>query len=1367
MLRGTKARSAATATLIAVGIAASATSAEKAAPWEAQPFTAEPKAVLSAARAAAGDTRADVVVLLDEARYTFDERGRSDLRYKLVYLVLTEAGAREWASVGTLWAPWYEERPVMQARVVTPAGEAHVLDPKTIGEVPVAEDDPELMTDRKRLRAPLPAVVPGAVVEEEVRSVDREPYFAAGTRYRYYLGNGVPTRKARVVVDAPEALALHYLVRGAGGHTVERERAAGRVRLRLEAGPLAPIASAEPWMPSDRPRNAAFVFSTSPSWAATAEAYGRIVDAQIGAPSPASLRAGVKREEVAARLLRELHAEVRYTGLEFGEAAIVPRTPAEVRQRRYGDCKDKSALLVSRLRAAGIPAYLALLSVGPGADVEPDLPGFGDFDHAIVAMPGSPTLWIDATDEFARVGELPSSAQDRLALIAAPGTTGLTRTPATASADNVLRKRREYQLATPGRIVESTAATGWLERAYRSYLVGAAPDEVRESQEKYARAQHQAAEVVSSRHANPRDLQAPFELTVESRRAGSTAGPATVSVDLSGLLAHLPRYVGGDAGDGGPSGERHEPFALAEPHRIEWSYRIVPPPGAVLRKLPEPEQLALGEGALGVQFTAKPDGVVEGRVFFDSGPRQVDAASFQAMHEAVRRLREREPLRLEFEEKALALAEAGKTCEALAERRLAAAKEPKSAVAQEKLAHALLEAGFGEPARDAARRAVQLDPKSSSAQRWLGWALEHDALGRRFKPGWDAEGALAAYRAAKQLDPRSAPARQSLAILLEHNEAGVHYGPGARLDEAVAELQALRGELQDASLDLNLLMSLMHLRRFDEVERASRTMPASTERDEILLLSVAARRGAKAALHEATRLFPDARSRRDALLHAGNSLVELRLYPEAAALIAESVAGADDAAARRSRADLFARVKRHEELPLDPADARTPVKRLYILSARVMERGEAPAELLEILDMGADVRFDPTSPSDAAAFRKSFAQGVRARGGKTPFSSGLVDVMLSVAQFVAEGDADVGYRVRMVAGDFTQSAWVVRRGRTFKVLALEFDPAILALEAWKLADSRPLHAARWLDWVRDEMKGASSPDDPAAGPVFLELWKPQGRRDSTAIRVAAASLIGGSNAAQAVQTLETWRAAVSDAHTRFLMDRALLFANARAGRYKAVQEASGRLLAAAPESKLAWDMGMTSLRRQGLYAEARAMAEARLARKPDDPDALRALASVAAESRQYDEAERRFARLEQIGRAVPGDLNNRAWNAIFRGAVDDTALEWARVASEKSGAAALHTLATLNAERGRTTEAMQLLVKAIDATAADELQPHDWYVVGRVAEACGLADVARAGYARAGKDRPTGDSSAVLASRGLERLASKPESQAARTARKR
>ena len=137
------------------------------------------------------------------------------------------------------------------------------------------------------------------------------------------------------------------------------------------------------------------------------------------------------------RIVGKLHREVRYTGIEFGSARLIPEFPSETLRRRFGDCKDKSTLLVAALRASGIEAYLALLSAGDDQDVSAELPGLGMFNHAIVYVPGvngGKDLWIDATAEYTRVGTLPAQDSDRLALIIRPGTNALTRTPALRAA---------------------------------------------------------------------------------------------------------------------------------------------------------------------------------------------------------------------------------------------------------------------------------------------------------------------------------------------------------------------------------------------------------------------------------------------------------------------------------------------------------------------------------------------------------------------------------------------------------------------------------------------------------------------------------------------------------------------------------------------------------------------------------------------------------------------------------------------------------------------------------------------------------------------------------------------------------------------
>lgn len=96
--------------------------------------------------------------------------------------------------------------------------------------------------------------------------------------------------------------------------------------------------------------------------------------------------------------LRWVQGEIRYYALSLGENSHRPQPPTVVLKRRYGDCKDKALLLVSLLRAQGIPAVPVLVSVQtPGLPARA-LPSPGLLDHVVVkvTLPEG-DLMLDAT----------------------------------------------------------------------------------------------------------------------------------------------------------------------------------------------------------------------------------------------------------------------------------------------------------------------------------------------------------------------------------------------------------------------------------------------------------------------------------------------------------------------------------------------------------------------------------------------------------------------------------------------------------------------------------------------------------------------------------------------------------------------------------------------------------------------------------------------------------------------------------------------------------------------------------------------------------------------------------------------------------
>ncbi len=366
--------------------------------------------------------------------------------------------------------------------------------------------DEAVYSDRQMVRAPLPGVAVGAVVEVEIEWTERAPLFEAGTTHRFFFGGTAPVQKARLEIDRPAGMHLDHVIRRVPSVTqslqLVMENGHDRMTESFEAGPFAALPEEVPGQPAETALPGYIEYTTGASWAAVAAAYADIVDRQIGKPDLTAYvrdaRKGLDgkrdRDAIVGRLVARLGADVKYTGIEFGEASIVPRTPAEVLERRYGDCKDKALLLTALLRAAGIPAEVALLDSGFGPDVDPDVPGFGGFDHAIVYVPGGKPLWIDATDQFSALGELPLGDQGRLALLATHQTAALVRTPQMPSGANLTRETRAIKVAEDGkvRVVEISDMTGSSGHALRSDYARAERKQIEERLAGYVRATYRA-----------------------------------------------------------------------------------------------------------------------------------------------------------------------------------------------------------------------------------------------------------------------------------------------------------------------------------------------------------------------------------------------------------------------------------------------------------------------------------------------------------------------------------------------------------------------------------------------------------------------------------------------------------------------------------------------------------------------------------------------------------------------------------------------------------------------------------------------------------------------------------------------------------
>ena len=108
-------------------------------------------------------------------------------------------------------------------------------------------------------------------------------------------------------------------------------------------------------------------------------------------------------------------AKIRYVGIELGQSAYQPSPATEVFRMQYGDCKDKTTLLISMLDLVGIKAYPVLISVSPYERVDTVLPALNQFNHMIAAIPTATNtyIWLDPTSSTCSYGDLPYNVQGR------------------------------------------------------------------------------------------------------------------------------------------------------------------------------------------------------------------------------------------------------------------------------------------------------------------------------------------------------------------------------------------------------------------------------------------------------------------------------------------------------------------------------------------------------------------------------------------------------------------------------------------------------------------------------------------------------------------------------------------------------------------------------------------------------------------------------------------------------------------------------------------------------------------------------------------------------------------------------------------
>ncbi|MBM66159.1 MAG: hypothetical protein CMH55_08005 [Myxococcales bacterium] len=157
-----------------------------------------------------------------------------------------------------------------------------------------------------------------------------------------------------------------------------------------------------------------------------------------------------------------------------------PHLPDQVVDRKYGDCKDKSMLIIVLLRSLGIQAEPVLVRTWSLGEVDTKLPS-SQFNHMIAWLPaqeGIPTgRFLDATAEYLDLDNLRHDVQGTLGLVVTPDAWRFQRIPERPAQQEYMRgnlihlggQRWEVKLESRGHAASTLRRAGKGERQAKTF----------------------------------------------------------------------------------------------------------------------------------------------------------------------------------------------------------------------------------------------------------------------------------------------------------------------------------------------------------------------------------------------------------------------------------------------------------------------------------------------------------------------------------------------------------------------------------------------------------------------------------------------------------------------------------------------------------------------------------------------------------------------------------------------------------------------------------------------------------------------------------------------------------------------------------
>jgi tetratricopeptide (TPR) repeat protein len=392
------------------------------------------------------------LILLKDYLVTINEKGENKTVIRVLGKIYSQEALSDYSTIPIGYNSFYEEPTLDYARVIQKDGTITEV-PKDAVQIKTTPESQGLhYTDSRYISFALSGLVTGDAFDYKITFNQKAPIIEGAwfDNHRFgalllnlsppYVPRIDPVITSRYTLIVPKGTKFQYhLYNGAIKPLIENN--GNQDKYQWVFSDLRSVKIEED-MPDPILMNPVLIIGSLNSWSQVDQwAAGKILSKVETPPEVVSkakeLTSGkVSADQKIKAIAEFIQTNIRYVYADLERGGFTPHSVKEILNSKYGDCKDKSILLISLMKAIGLEAYPALIEPYPYPELT-EIPSAW-FSHMITYVPlNGKELWLDMTSEVTPYPELSASDQNRTAFVINGNGGKLIKTPASNIRDNL------------------------------------------------------------------------------------------------------------------------------------------------------------------------------------------------------------------------------------------------------------------------------------------------------------------------------------------------------------------------------------------------------------------------------------------------------------------------------------------------------------------------------------------------------------------------------------------------------------------------------------------------------------------------------------------------------------------------------------------------------------------------------------------------------------------------------------------------------------------------------------------------------------------------------------------------------------------